>query len=216
MVASFSDAVRIGTHWSALNTVCASGFQAHPVFFTWGQHQARIYQDSGSMAEHLLIAGCIVNDLAHEQERQKAKEFACKAHERNGSYILTLFDNSVPAFNFIRFFFEWLIEDSKLYLLVKPKDEENVPGLQKELNELIQKAKATGRLCILGKNATPADAALFSDFSIAIASYSTLVISALQGARVIYLDHEQMNKGPQGKYCTLHNLGPNRCAFYDL
>ena len=101
-------------------------------------------------------------------------------------------------------------------MLVKPKNEENVLILQKELNELIQKAKATGRLCILGKNASPADAALFSDFSIAIASYSTLVISALQGARVIYLEHEQTNKGPQGKYCTLHNLGPNRCAFYDL
>jgi hypothetical protein len=64
-------------------------------------------------------------------------------------------------------------------------------------------------------NASPADAALSCNFAVGIVSSSAAVVSALQGARVLYLDYEQIDQGPLKPYATLHRLGPNRCVFYD-
>jgi hypothetical protein len=83
------------------------------------------------------------------------------------------------------------------------------------LDGLVEQALKTGRIYILPSNASPADAAIVSDFSVGYLSYSAIVTSAIQGARVLYLENHEINE-PQKSYCTLHSLGPDRCVFYDF
>ena len=66
-------------------------------------------------------------------------------------------------------------------------------------------------------DASPADVAVVADFSIGLGTYSAVVVSALSGARVIFLDFERIDQGQCNQpYFILHSLGPNRCVFYDF
>jgi len=84
-----------------------------------------------------------------------------------------------------------------------------------DLRTLYDQAMKTGRVFLFDNDASPADASRVSDFSVGIGGISALVIAALQGARIFYLDYERLNQGPQKTYCTLHSLGEKRCVFYD-
>jgi hypothetical protein len=62
----------------------------------------------------------------------------------------------------------------------------------------------------------PADAAKVSDFCVGIGTMSAVAVSALAGARTIYLDYAKLNHNPVTKpYSTLDLLGPDRCVFND-
>ena len=83
------------------------------------------------------------------------------------------------------------------------------------LNGLVERAKNSNRMHEMNPLASPADAAILSDFTVGITSISALAVVALQGNRVIYLDYERVDQGPQKPYCILHSLGSNRCVFYE-
>jgi hypothetical protein len=51
--------------------------------------------------------------------------------------------------------------------------------------------------------------------ALSVTSISALIATSLQGARVIYLDCERVEEGPQKPYCILRSLGSNRCVFYE-
>jgi hypothetical protein len=80
---------------------------------------------------------------------------------------------------------------------------------------LVDKAIKTSRIYSLDSSASPADAGRVSDFSVGIGNMSSVVVAALKGAKVFYLDYERLDESNQKPYCTLHSLGPKRCVFYN-
>jgi hypothetical protein len=215
LAACFSDSVRIGYQKSCLNSVNIGGLQIEPVYFAWGKHDTSVLLGSGAIARHMLISGCIINDNCDEEAQKSAKDFALKLRSQGVRCILSFFDSSFPPRNIYRKLLEWLIEDPQLGLIIKSKG--NVwSGIQEDgLNGLVGRAKKTGRIHALPSSSSPADAALVSDFSIGYYSYSAIVVSALKGARVLYLSYERVEE-PQKSYCTLDSLGANRCVFNDF
>jgi hypothetical protein len=212
LAASFSGAVRIGYQVSCLNTIVNVGLRVEPVNFLWGKHDGRVLLGSGAIAKHMLVSGCIINDNYDEQAQKSAKDFALNFRSKGGKFILSFFDNSFPPCNIYRGFFKWLLEDPHLGLLIKSKahiwsfiEEDGLDGL-------VDQALETGRIHILPSSASPADAAIVSDFSVGFLSYSAIVTCTLKGARVLYLDYDKIDE-PQKSYCTLHSLGPDRCVF---
>ena len=83
------------------------------------------------------------------------------------------------------------------------------------LGGLVEQAIETGRLYVMDPKATPADAALLTDFAVGITSVSAIAVAALQGARVLYLDYEKLDQSDLKPYGIFHSLGPKRCVFYD-
>ena len=138
-----------------------------------------------------------------------------KLRSQGARCILSFFDSSLPPRNIYRKLLEWLIEDPQLGLIIKSKGHV-WSGIQENgLDGLVDRAKSTGRIHVLPFSASPADAALVSDFSIGCVSYTAIVISALKGARVLYLSYGRIEE-PQKPYWTLDSLGQNRCVFNDF
>jgi hypothetical protein len=107
------------------------------------------------------------------------------------------------------------MEDPCLGLLIKSKGNSWNKMRKEGLDGLIECAYQTNRIHDLDSKSSPADASRLSDFTIGIASMSALATSALEGARVLFLDFERVDQGPQKPYCILHSLGLNRCVFYE-
>jgi hypothetical protein len=85
------------------------------------------------------------------------------------------------------------------------------------LDGLVEKALKTGRLRTADPKTSPAGIATEVDFSVGIGSYSAVVLSALSGARVLLVDFERLDHGPDFQpTLLLHTLGPNRCFFMSL
>jgi hypothetical protein len=215
LAASFSGAVRIGYEVSCLNTICHVGLRTEPVNFLWGQHSSRVLLGIGVTSRHMLISGCILNDNYDEQAQKAAKDFALNFRSKGGKFIFSFFDNSFPPRNIYRGFLKWLLEDPCLGLLIKSKAQVWSIIKADGLDGLVEQALKTGRIHILPSSASPADAAIVSDFSVGYLSYSAIVTCALKGARVLYLDYDKIDE-PQKSYCTLHSLGPDRCVFNDF
>ncbi len=215
LAASFSGAVRIGYEVSCLNTICHVGLRAEPVNFSWGKHSSRVLLGIGATSKHMLISGCILNDNCDEQAQKSAKDFALNFRNKGGKFILSFFDNSFPPRNIYRGFLKWLLEDPHLGFLIKSKASVWSEIQADGLDGLVEQALKTGRVHILPSTASPADAAIVSDFSVGYLSYSAIVTSALKGARVLYLDYDKIDES-QKSYCTLHSLGPDRCVFNDF
>jgi hypothetical protein len=213
--ACLGDSVRIGYLKSCLNSVAHAGLQIELVYFSWGKHDTSVLLGSGSITRHMLISGCILNDNCNEGAQKSAKDFALKLRSQGAKCILSFFDNSFPPRNIYRKLLEWLIEDPQLGLIIKTKGNVWSSVQENGLDGLVDRAKSTGRIHVLPSSASPADAALVSDFSIGCISYSAIVTSALKGARALYLRYERIEE-PQKSYCTLESLGPNRCVFNDF
>ena len=79
----------------------------------------------------------------------------------------------------------------------------------------MQRAMDSGRIFVMRHDASPADAALLSDFAVGIGSFSAIAVAGLQGARVLYLDYEKSDQGVLKPYGIFHSLGSKRCVFYD-
>jgi hypothetical protein len=215
LASAMSNSMRFGTHWgfsSGLNHISS---RSHQVYFLWGPHEAKLALDSGSMSRTLLIAGCFLSDHSNKEEHQNAQVAVKEMRERGARYILTLFDNSPPCPEFYRFFFQWLVEDPCLGLVIKSKGKSWKEVRNDGLNGLVERADKTNRVHVMDKWSSPADAASSSDFSVSVTSISTLIVAALHGSRVIYLDYERVDQGPQKPYSILHSLGSNRCVFYE-
>ena len=214
LAARFAGGVRIGTHWSSFNGICEVN-RSHDVFFIWGLHDAKIIIDSGSVSKHLLIVGSIATESYKRTAFEKAEKATIKMKKDGVRYIISLFDSSVESPEFFGFFLRWLIDDPALGLLIKCKDGNWVERTGENQDSLSDKAIKTGRIYSLDSDASPADAARISDFSVGIGSISAVVVAALKGARVFFLDYERLDESSQKPYCTLHSLGPNRCVFYN-
>lgn len=210
-----SDVARIGTHWSCFTSPNASTIRCHEVYFVWGEHDLKIILDSGSIAKNILISGCFLSEQSHKEERQKGHDAVQSIKKQGASLTLTLFDNSLPLPNFYRFFLQWLMDDPKLGIVVKSKGA-TWKSVQKDgLGGLVQQAVNSGRIFVMNEKASPADAALLTDFAVGTTGISAIAVAALQGAKVLYLDYEKLDQGKLKPYGLFHSLGPRRCVFYD-
>jgi hypothetical protein len=163
----------------------------------------------------MLISGCFLSDHSNKEARQHAEAAVKEIRKEGVRYILTLFDNSPPCPEFYRFFLQWLVEDPYLGLLIKSKGKSWKEVHNDGLNGLVERADKTNRIHVMDHKSSSADAALLSDFAVSNTSISTLIAASLQGTRVIYLDYERIDQGPQKPYCILHSLGSNRCVFHE-
>jgi len=215
LAAEFSDMIRFGTQWSTTAAINDSTVRTHQVYFLWGPRDAKMVLDSKSVSKHLLISGCMISDYGSLEYSDWARQRAEEMRQRGVKCILALFDSGSDSPNFYRFFLDWLVEDPGLALFVKSKGGMGWEKSQENgLGGLVQKAKVTGRLHFSNPKSSPSDTALAADFSIGILSISALVVSALKGARVLFLDYEKIDQEPMSAYGVFHSLGPNRCVFY--
>jgi hypothetical protein len=210
-----SDSMRIGTHWASHTGINQTSARSHQVYFLWGNHDAKFAVESGAMSRCLLISGCFLSDHSNKGEHQEARKAADEMRERGVRYILTLFDSSSPCPEFYRFFLQWLVEDPCLGLMIKSKAKSWEELCKDGLNGLVDRANQTHRIHVVDPMSSPVDAALTSDFSVGTLSISALILAALHGSRILFLDYERVDQGPQKPYCILHSLGSNRCVFYE-
>jgi len=211
-----TNTLRIGTHWSCLNAPYVSSFRCHEVYFAWGAHDLKIILDSESPSKNLLISGCFLSEYSNEEEVQKGTEAVQLMKNRGARYTVALFDSSVIEPNFYRFFLDWLINDPALGIIIKSKGGTSWDKFKEgSSGRLAQQAINTGRFHVMSANASPADAGLLSDFSVGTTGISAIVVAALKGAKVLFLDYEKIGQGLVKPYGIFHSLGPKRCAFYE-
>jgi len=215
LASAMSDSIRIGTHWASHTGINQTSSRSHQVYFLWGNHDMQLVLDTGSMSRTMLISGCFLSDHSNKEARQHAEAAVKEIRKEGVRYILTLFDNSPPCPEFYRFFLQWLVEDPYLGLLIKSKGKSWKEVHNDGLNGLVERADKTNRIHVMDHKSSSADAALLSDFAVSNTSISTLIAASLQGTRVIYLDYERIDQGPQKPYCILHSLGSNRCVFHE-
>jgi hypothetical protein len=211
------DGIRAGFYWSSPEGPDTGGLRPHQVFFLWGAHDARVCMDAGSVSQHVLIAGCPMQEMCSNPASRKTVRNTVETIRGAGATcVLTLFDSSMLLRRFYRFFLQWLIDDSSLGIIVKPKYAPRWNELRKDgLSGLVAQALATQRLHVLPSDVSPADAAVATDFSVGACTPSAVTLAALASARILYLDYARIVDGPLKPYATLHRLGPDRCVFYD-
>ncbi|MBT5470209.1 MAG: hypothetical protein HOK41_06365 [Nitrospina sp.] len=215
LAARKSGAVRIGIHWSCFMNPHHSTIRCHEVMFVWGSHNLKIILDSDSSSKIILISGCYLTESSYKNEHLKGRKVIQTMKDEGVRYTLTLFDNSLSVPNFYNFFLQWLLEDPNLGLIIKRKGKAWIKFQNSNTKELIQQAIDTGRIYIMDKDASPADAALLTDFAVGVTGVSAIAVAALQGARVLYLDFEHLDKGILKPYTLFHSLGQKRCVFFD-
>jgi len=208
--------IRLGTHWSCADSPNTGNMRTPHVYFLWGAHDARICIESRSISQQLVIAGCAISEMnIGSVPRDETLRKASSARDKGAEIVLVLFDNSTRVTNFYKYFLQWMLDDSRLGVLIKPK-KINMRIAHSELDNLFSSASATGRMHILDPYMWPGDAAKIGDFCIGLGTMSAVAVSALAGARTIYLDYARLNHNPLTKpYTTLDSLGSDRCVFYD-
>jgi hypothetical protein len=219
LAAEFNDACRFTFFRSSVHPILAYNYATSHVVFVWGKNEASVHIDSGCISRYILISGCLVDRTpkVHEKAQQRFLILSKQIRSRGSNYVLALFGPSVLTRDFYSFFLDWLLKDPQLGLIIKSNGDTWSKVQADGLDGLVQRALETGRLQIADATASPADVATAVDFSIGIGSYSAIVVSALKGARVIYVDYQRTDQGPCDKsHLYLHSLGPNRCVFYDF
>lgn len=207
--------IRFGTHWSSGDNARYEHRRTNHLYFAWGSHDARIFVDSGSTTQHLLLSGCALHEAkSSARSREIAQSAADELRQRGAAYVLALFDNMVETPRFYKFFLEWVIDDPLLGIMLKPK-KPYWKDMYPDLVGLIKRSMETNRVCCLDTHMWPADVAVVSDVAIGNTSPSAVIVSSLAGARVIFMDYSHVDREPLTTYATLHSLGPNRCVFHD-
>ena len=212
---AFNDSIRFGTNWSCHHGMNLTSCRNHQVYFFWGNHDAQQGLDGGSMARSMLISGSFLSNHPDKKTNSITQEKVEEMRKQGVRYILALLDNSPPCPEYYHFFLQWLVEDPYLGLLIKSKGHSWNKLRDDGLDGLVECAYQTNRIHDLDSKSSPTDASRLSDFTIGVASMSALAASALEGARVLFLDYERVDQGPQKPYCILHSLGLNRCVFYE-
>lgn len=212
-----ADGIRVGFQWSCYEGPDTGALRPHHVFFVWGAHDAKICLDAGSVSQHVLVSGSPMQEMcSNPSSRQAAMQARDRIRKAGATCILTLFDSSMVLRRFYRFFLQWMLDDPSLGIVVKPKYMPRWDYLRRDgLDGLIPRALATKRFQVLSSDVSPGDAAGSADFSIGACTPSAVILAALGGARVLYLDYARNDDGPLEPYATLHRLGPKRCVFYD-
>lgn len=209
-------AARIGYQWSYYPWPEVSVARIHQVYFAWGPYYVPMLEATGSCVDHVLLAGCIVNTADHgEGNGQGVMQHRTAVMAHGASRVLALFDTSLPCEGFYEFFLRRVIEDPRWGLLIKPK-KDYLPWKHQmlpELKALYEQAQATGRVRLLDRWLTPAEAAAAADFAVGVDINSATIVAALAGHRAIHLDYIRLHVSPFSEWAYFHRAGPDRLVF---
>lgn len=210
-------AARIGYHWSHYPWPEACVAALHQVYFAWGSHTREILGLADSCTDHMLISGCTIH-RAHNGSAAESPSHRQLVTEHGADRVLALFDDSRPCEAFFRFFLERVLDDPRWGMLIKPKGDLDLPWVKHavpELEALVTRAIATGRVHILDWQMSPAEAAAAADFAVAVDISSAAVVAALAGHRAIHLDYLRLHESPVAPWALFHSAGPDRLVFDD-
>ncbi len=211
--AELAGGIRLGAQWASLAGPCGAAVRTHHAFFCWGTRDARIYTDSGSTVKHLLIAGCPMVEVGASPAARAVAQCAVDALRAAGArIILALFDTNFTP-DFYSAFLRWAIECPDVGLLIKSKWKGWARAKADGLDGLVHRALSTSRVVALADDSSPAVVAQSADFAVGCVSPSAVIVSALAGARVLFIDYEGVDRGPLKPYAAFHSLGPGRCVF---
>jgi hypothetical protein len=211
-------AARIGYHWSHVDWPIAYHERLHQVYFAWGSHHVRVMEAAGSCVDHVLLSGCIVRGAHPDSDALVDQQAQRKTLTDHGaSRVIALFDRTLAAEEFYEFFLRKVIEDPRWGLLIKPKnlqlpwDKQPLP----ELKKLYEQASSTGRVILLDRLLSPADAAAVADFAVGIDISSATVVAGLGGNRAIHLDYIDHQNSPFSEWADISNAGQGSLVFND-
>jgi hypothetical protein len=211
--AELAGGIRLGAQWASLAGPCGTAIRTHHAFFCWGTRDARIYTDSGSTVKHLLIAGCPMVEVGASAAARGVARSAVDALRAAGArMILALFDTNFTP-DFYSAFLRWTIECPDVGLVIKSKWKGWARAKADGLDGLVDRALSTRRVVALADDSSPAVVAQSADFAVGCVSPSAVVVSALAGARVLFIDYEGVDRGPLKPYAAFHSLGQGRCVF---
>jgi len=139
---------------------------------------------------------------------------------RGVKFIVSIFDDAFSEdihyskgmiLIFYKYFLEWICEDKRIGLIIKPKR----PGIQNKLQEiksLFNKACYTGRCVVLDDPAgrLPSDAAYSSDIAVGIGISSAVSEVIVAGCKGIYCDLTNYHKHP------FYQFGYGRIIFNNI
>jgi len=212
----YTNAIRVGVHWSSAVGGTEISPRGHHVYFYWGNNDKKLGIASNTLSRKMLISGSILNDYINQETVDSVHEIVSMLKSKGCKCILALYDHK-EGLSFYRFFLEWLLEDSDLGLLVKGKG--NIAWnqvLNNGMNGVVDKAIATGRIVVLNSKYSPADISSVEgiDFFIGMGSLSALIISAINGKRVIYIDYEKVYETNMVSDIGISKLPYGQCVFY--
>ncbi|MBF0589043.1 MAG: hypothetical protein HQL53_07950 [Magnetococcales bacterium] len=212
--------IRVGYHWSCFDGPGGSTLRTHHVTFCWGRHNSDIFMDSGAISPHVLINGCpmVVPDDRRFEKTIQAEVDALRSD--GAKLVLGVFDGSTLSWQFYRSLLDWLLRQPDLAMMVKSKPRVTATNWEMMaahgLEGRVEKALATGRLVILDKYTPPYALAPHVDYVMGITTTSAVSLCAMMGARVLFLDYEQLDRDELKPFATLHRLGPERCVFRSM
>lgn len=172
------------------------GFHPKHVFFTWNDRVEHYLKPNLEQIKVLVTVGYPNNVFVNKYENLKLCD---RLKSKGANFIIALFDNAFcpdirfserAMADFYRLFFDWLLQDDSVGLILKSKKAFVTKNLY-SIKGLIDKGLNTGR-CINLDNVWgrfPADASMGADMAIGCGISSAVIESVIAGCRGIHYDN---------------------------
>lgn len=208
--------IRFGTHWSSFSGLNISSTRCHDVFFCWGLHDAKVVTASNSVSQYILLSGCFLTEYRNCSEIDHAQKFAARIRQQGVRGVLAAYDTSLPTPEYLRFLFNWVVDNEEIGLIIKPKGSIERLLEINQVSERYERAFRTGRVHVMKGNASPADAVGIADVSLGICGSSAISLAALRGGRVAMYDPEGMGESLDQCVDAFYSVTDGQCIFHTL
>lgn len=175
------------------------------VHFLFGAHYLPLIKKMGSKNHTVVISG-YVTDYSIKTVKEKSKLLRNRIMSNGAEFVICYFDENssdnrnspIPnkrSADIYRRLFDLVIADNRIGLICSPKRPRTIPQRLSSLDNILEKAKATGRCLIMGGDYMtgnyPTEAAQASDIVITLLIGGTTYLeSVLSGLRTVILDLE--------------------------
>lgn len=193
------------------------GFHPKHLFFTWNRRGEKYLTPNYNGIEYTVVTGC-QNDGSPQSGND-----AEKLRSGGADFVVAFFDSghgpdvtesTETMAEYYNAFLQWVVEDSTVGLIIKPKKPKFFAALPAFTRELFLKAERTGR-CLMVEDAWgrfPSESAIGADMAVGIASPTALVESVISGCRGIFYDTTNLKV----KDYEFYQWGEGRLVFDDL
>lgn len=182
-------------------------------FFIWGKAYERVYQNKHSEVKHFIQSGYIFG-YTFDYLSNKAEVSRKRFSEKGVDFIIGIFDESLTAPQFIfgddaqrncvmlyRSLFEYVLENPKVGLVIKPKKNinENILKSLEQTSGLIRLLEEKGRVEFLDAGKLPVEAGKISDLVLGVVADSSAALECLlAGVPAFFYDSVgQKNANPE-------------------
>jgi hypothetical protein len=180
------------------------------VQFVFGRQFENAWHDLGAPVHCLVRTGFIDDSAIRRIRTAGGRPESRKALAAAGAkYVLCFFDENThnawwcfywhdDAVRDYEFLCRWLLEDPTLGIVIKPKREATLADRIRPVADLVERAKATGRLLFLQGNRYPTEAALNADLVVGKFVGGTASLEArLAGLPAVMVNTEGLRVNPQ-------------------